>query len=741
MSCSLAAWRTAGTRRPVRRFEFEDATHQRHLARPSALQLAGSPSRVPRAMPRRFAGGAASTITPQNRPSNARRSAPSPRRRLRLQAEAARRRQLPPNEQACSIAGRFRRRGVRPGVRPLPLRARTRRPPRRAQPPVSVRVETPIRASLRFSRPRSEVEQDAPAESMHALRRPAHALPTPVSKVRDSIDLVWLPRLAAAVDGVRLPAALHRSHPKPVAEPVLTPQGADAAETLAPIAREASGTGGRRRRPNHRAPSGRRATARVGRPAPAAAAAAVEALPSVDVPTVEGPSVELAPAEVLPVAVSPVEAPPLEIPPVEVVPTPVAPPVEVVPVAPPIEVPPVEVAPMAVAEPVVAPTPSRPMPAPNYPKPKSLAEVAHFAPFVDLPPATKPTPPAPPTTPPAPAPTPAPPTTPAPAPTVVASETPKPEPRAAKPAPETPAPVEAPQPRVTRASRRAAREPNPWLQRLALAGLGLIVLAIAVFLVVIAFRANGGTGSPVASSSATASGSPSSPTNQAPTSGQSDAAQWVEANLAKESAITAEPAVAKLLTDAGFSNVRTTTDYSKRGIGSYLIVSNAGRTASANDPTLAAALSGSAPLARFGDGADPTDVRSVLNLSAAAIDARRSADRSQRISAGQELVTNPRIVASTSVGSQLAAGVLDIRAATVLAQLAAESPVTLVSIDPVPAETLAGMPARQVTISTTKTSNLIATVRALPADLQPTQFIANATGGQLSWPVLFAPQV
>ncbi|SOD70674.1 hypothetical protein SAMN05892883_0334 [Jatrophihabitans sp. GAS493] len=567
---------------------------------------------------------------------------------------------------------------------------------------------------MRFTRPRSEIEVGLPGAALPALRRPAHALPTPVSKARDAITLAWIPRLTAATGALRRPSVPHPTNPtvetspmSPTVEPSVeladgaeTPQPAqvDRPAAAAAMAALAAGQGEssvpvQRRRPNHRAPSGRRAAARANKSAGSAEAT---------VP-VEGTGPEgTGPVEVLPdervSRFEPITPPQLIAPviqPVEELPTPLATPA------------------LSTAPPLGA---GPPMPAPTYPTPKPLADLVQFAPFADLPETT--TPPAAPTRPPAP-PVEAPPA-----------------------APEPPAPA-ARAPRSKSPARRRAAEPNAWLQRLALAGLGLVVLVLGAVLVAVAFHANGGPQNgirpPTSVPSATTSPSPT-PTPP-PTSGQSDAADWITANLAKESRITAEPAVVPLLTDAGFSSVRSTTDYADRGVGEYLVASNAARTASGTDPTLAAALNGSVALARFGDGDDPTDVRTVLNRSAGAIDAQRSADQSQRRSVGAELAANPQVITSATVHSQLTDGILDIRAATVLDQLAAQNPVNLLSIDPVTAETRAGMPARQITISTAQTSSLIAAVRALPAALQPTQFIANATGGQLVWPVEFAPQV
>jgi hypothetical protein len=85
-------------------------------------------------------------------------------------------------------------------------------------------------------------------------------------------------------------------------------------------------------------------------------------------------------------------------------------------------------------------------------------------------------------------------------------------------------------------------------------------------------------------------------------------------------------------------------------------------------------------------------------------------------------------------------GQLDMRAATLLALLAARTPVRIDTIMIRPSEAAAGRPARSITISVTDPAARTATTRMLAGDYVPAQVTAVAGGAtRLDWHVGLAP--
>jgi hypothetical protein len=86
-----------------------------------------------------------------------------------------------------------------------------------------------------------------------------------------------------------------------------------------------------------------------------------------------------------------------------------------------------------------------------------------------------------------------------------------------------------------------------------------------------------------------------------------------------------------------------------------------------------------AVIASFGAGTGRIDVRAIAPDGAAAYRAALVADRSSRISAGSQLLRNPRIIVGAGARKALSSGDVDPRLLMMIAALAAQQPVRITS--------------------------------------------------------------
>jgi hypothetical protein len=84
-------------------------------------------------------------------------------------------------------------------------------------------------------------------------------------------------------------------------------------------------------------------------------------------------------------------------------------------------------------------------------------------------------------------------------------------------------------------------------------------------------------------------------------------------------------------------------------------------------------------IASFGAGAGRIDVRAIAPDGTAAYRSALAADRRSRISAGSQLLRNPRIVVAAGARKELSSGDVDPRLLMILAALAAQQPVRVTS--------------------------------------------------------------
>jgi hypothetical protein len=137
--------------------------------------------------------------------------------------------------------------------------------------------------------------------------------------------------------------------------------------------------------------------------------------------------------------------------------------------------------------------------------------------------------------------------------------------------------------------------------------------------------------------------------------------------------------------------------------------------ATGQDPAVAQLLAESQPVAQFGTGVDSVQVREVIPTGI-----RPSVVAASRTMAGQALLSNKALSVVPSAVPLLSQGRLDLRAATLIAALAAQTRLTLIGLAQQPVEANAGAPIRTVQLDLGGSSRLLKEyIDALPVDYRP----------------------
>jgi hypothetical protein len=159
-----------------------------------------------------------------------------------------------------------------------------------------------------------------------------------------------------------------------------------------------------------------------------------------------------------------------------------------------------------------------------------------------------------------------------------------------------------------------------------------------------------------------------------------------------------------------------------------------------SDPAVQRALDGSVPIALFGSGPDQVAVRQISSTDGNVRDSRRVLDAETRKVAERGLLANPRIHADTAAAAVLSAGGLDLRAATVLASLAAGTGFRLLSVPIDPAEAAANMPARIVRLTPDEPKEMAVLLSTLPPAYRLQSVRPNPDGSStLMWTPMVDP--
>jgi len=215
---------------------------------------------------------------------------------------------------------------------------------------------------------------------------------------------------------------------------------------------------------------------------------------------------------------------------------------------------------------------------------------------------------------------------------------------------------------------------------------------------------------------------------------------WVTANVAADTPLCADPALVHQLGKSGFTAVSRCRPHDWGNENRFVVSTPDIRAAVAGSLAAAVRRRASLPVAVFGSGPARVEVRMVVPGTQAALSARIARDMRERALAAAALLHNPRVTATAAAGTAVHRGQLDMRAATLLALLAARTPVRIDTITIRPPEAAAGRPARSITLSVTDPAALTATTRMLTGDYVPARMTAVAGGAtRLDWRVGLAP--
>jgi hypothetical protein len=148
-------------------------------------------------------------------------------------------------------------------------------------------------------------------------------------------------------------------------------------------------------------------------------------------------------------------------------------------------------------------------------------------------------------------------------------------------------------------------------------------------------------------------------------------------------------------------------------------------------------------IASFGTGAGRIDIRAIAPDGTAAYQAALAADRRSRISAGSQLLRNPRIIVTGGARNALSAGDVDPRLLMMLAALADQQQVRITAFgDPSPGAS-PGVPLRSVEIvalgpGAEAAASLRSMLSLIDAQRQPFQPLRAALAGSSALKVEYA---
>jgi hypothetical protein len=224
-------------------------------------------------------------------------------------------------------------------------------------------------------------------------------------------------------------------------------------------------------------------------------------------------------------------------------------------------------------------------------------------------------------------------------------------------------------------------------------------------------------------------------TLQAVALARGQAADWIAQQVSASAIVSCDPAMCSVLEAHGVPAGRLLVLLlaSADPLGSDVVVA----TPAVRSQFGTRLISVYAPeaIAGFGTGATRIDIRAIAPEGAQAFQASLAADRSARIAAGQQLLRNHQISASTAARATLIAGNVDPRLLVTLATLAAQQHVSIVVFgDPSPGA--ADVPLRSAEIGAATPAKLppmLSFLRAQRAPYLPAHIrtIQAAKGQQL----------
>ena len=212
-----------------------------------------------------------------------------------------------------------------------------------------------------------------------------------------------------------------------------------------------------------------------------------------------------------------------------------------------------------------------------------------------------------------------------------------------------------------------------------------------------------------------------------------EAATWIAGQVAASAIVACDPAMCAALQADGLSATRLVVlgTAASDPLGSDIVVAT---LAVRNQfGTRLQSVYAPAVIASFGTGAGRIDVRAIAPDGAAAYRAALAADRSSRISAGSQLLRNPRIIVAAVPGKALSSGDVDPRLLMMLAALAAQQPIRVTSFGGT-SPGAGGVPLRSVQIAPLGSgakakASLRSMLSFIDAQRQPFQPLRAGLGG------------
>jgi len=200
---------------------------------------------------------------------------------------------------------------------------------------------------------------------------------------------------------------------------------------------------------------------------------------------------------------------------------------------------------------------------------------------------------------------------------------------------------------------------------------------------------------------------------------RSQAARWIAAQVASNIVVSCDPEMCNDLQKSGFpaGQLMELQPSSPDPLGSQLVVATP--VVRNQFGTRLGTVYAPLVIASFGSGAERVDVRYVAPDGTAAFEAQLATDRKNRISAGQQLLTNERVQVSASARQALLAGQVDPRLLVTLSALASAlvhvTPIQLIAFDDPSPGVSSDVPLRGAELGAAASAGLPAMVAFLNA--------------------------
>ena len=212
---------------------------------------------------------------------------------------------------------------------------------------------------------------------------------------------------------------------------------------------------------------------------------------------------------------------------------------------------------------------------------------------------------------------------------------------------------------------------------------------------------------------------PTSDALQAAAADRHQAAVWIAAQVAPSVVVACDPEMCGELTKSGLpaGQLMELQPSAPDPLGSLLVVATP--VIRSQFGTRLASVYAPLVIASFGTGAERVDVRYVAPDGTAAFESQLATDRKDRISAGEQLLTNQRVQVSASARQALLAGRVDPRLLVTLSALAHQQPLHLIAfVDPSPGVS-SDVPLRGAELGAAAAAGLPAMVAFLSAQQSP----------------------